>query len=150
MKSYFDLPADAVAFLRERRTLQYDAAKTEAGAVTLHPLADLKLGQVWIGTDEKDDPHHDEDGYYTVPAVSLTATCSGYDPAYILLWLPEEKKFGTWDCDHWTLSVFESATWQDIERSPAIYIDAQWRARSPVVTRFKPWPRYELKLGRPF
>jgi hypothetical protein len=146
----FNLPNDTTEFLKSRRQLDYDPAECEPGKVTLHPLAALTLGEVWGGTDDSSDPHYAEDGYYAIPAVSLTATCDAYDSDYILLWLPEEKKFGTWDCDHWILTVFENATWQDIEKSPAVYIGAQWNCTSIVGTRLKPWGRHPFKLGMPF
>jgi hypothetical protein len=150
MKSPFDLPSEAVDFLRARRALKYDASAAEAGQVSLHPLEALTLGEVWVAPEEDDDPHRRDEGYYAIPAVSLTAACDGYDPDFILLWLPEEKKFGTWDSDHWVLQVFDGATWPDIEKSPLAYVDAQWRANSTVATRAKPWRLYPFKLGRPF
>lgn len=146
----FNLPQDAVEFLRAGRQLEYDYSRIEAGQVKLKQLNALSQGEVWIGTDIKGDPHAGEEGYYAIPAVSLTGECEAYDPEFILLWLPREKLFGTWDNDHWVLNVFRDAVWADIVASPAPYINAQWDARDELGSIFIPWPDYEFKSGRPF
>jgi hypothetical protein len=97
------LPSDLVDFLKSGRRLEYDASETEPGAVGLNRLEELKEGEIWIGTDAPEDPNNEKEGYYAVPAVSLSGECDGYDPEFILLWLPDQKKFGSWDCDHWIL-----------------------------------------------
>lgn len=148
--SIFDLPEDAAEFLRAGRQLEYDYASSEAGEVKLKRFDELVLGEVWVGTDMSGDPLAKERGYYAIPAVSLTAECSGYDPDFILLWLPREKLFGTWDCDHWVLTIFRGVSWADIVASPVTYIDAQWDARCQVGEQFRPWPKYQFKLGWPF
>ena len=100
----FNLPESAVEFLRAGKQLQYDESKCEAGRVGLNRLDQLSRGDVWIGTESESDPHHDEDGYYTVPAVSLSGECTGCNPEFILLWLPGDRLFGAWDCDHSSIS----------------------------------------------
>ena len=67
----FQLPTDAAEFLRSGQQLVYDFQATEFGEVKLQELEKLKAGIVWIGTDMPGDPHADEDGFYTIPAVSL-------------------------------------------------------------------------------
>jgi hypothetical protein len=146
----FNLPDDVVEFFRVGKQLQYDASRIEAGEVKLKGLDELTQGEVWIGTDNAGDPHEGEAGYYAIPAVSLTGECKAYDPDYILLWLPRERLFGTWDCDHWALKVFRGATWSDIVASPAAYINAQWDWKDTLGSQFVPWPKYEFKTGRPF
>jgi hypothetical protein len=149
-KSTFNLPDDAVKFLRAGRQLEYDHGRIEAGKVKLKRLDELSPGEVWIGTDVHGDPHAGENGYYAIPAVSLTGECQAYDPDFILLWLPQEKLFGTWDCDHWVLKVFRGASWADITANPAAYINAQWDVNDKLGTRFVPWPGYAFRGGRPF
>lgn len=146
----FNLPDDATEFLRAGRQFKYDHSRIEAGEVKLKRLADLTMGEVWIGTDLEGDPHADEDGYYAIPAVSLTGECENYDPDFILLWLPREQLFGTWDCDHWVLKVFRGATWSDIVANPAAYLNAQWDCMDKLGTSLLPWHDYEFKTGRPF
>jgi hypothetical protein len=146
----FNLPESAVEFLRAGKQLEYDESQCEAGSVGLNRLAQLSLGAVWIGTESESDPHHDEDGYYAIPAVSLSGECASYSPEFILLWLPEERLFGAWDCDHWILTVFPDATWEDIVADPLTYLNSQWYPGAGSGVPFQPWPKYEFKLGRPF
>ena len=59
-----NLPQDLVAFLKGGKQLQYDYKKVEPGKITLKSYSDLKIGAVWINSDEspliKDDPHSGE------------------------------------------------------------------------------------------
>ena len=139
-----------MAFLRAGRQLDYDFSLAEPGEVKLKGLDALELGEVWIGTDIIRDPHFDEYGYYAVPAVSLTGACKAYDPEFILLWLPREQQFGTWDSDHWVLTVFGQTTWTNIVDDPFDYINAQWHPAVQTGRRFIPWPKYPFKSGKPF
>lgn len=148
--STFNLPDDAVGFFQAGRQLEYDANRVEAGEVKLKRLNELSLGEVWIGTDMDGDPHAEEEGYYAIPAVSLTGECKSYDPDFILLWLPQEKLFGSWDCDHWVLKVFHGASWSDIVANAGAYINAQWDWQDTLGSQFVPWSQYEFKSGRPF
>jgi hypothetical protein len=148
--SPFNLPEETVEFLRAGRLFEYDHSLIEAGEVKLKRLDELAEGEVWIGADMTGDPHTGQKGYYAIPAVSLTGECQNYDPDFILLWLPREKLFGTWDCDHWVLKVFRCATWADMVSNPVAYINTQWDANDRLGSPFVPWPQYEFKTGRPF
>lgn len=148
------LPEELQSFLKNESQLQYDASSIEPGRVGLSKLSELELGVVWVNSDDsplqQDDPNTGEEGYYEVPAVSLTNECEAYDPEFILLWLPNEKLFGSWDCDHWDLHVFPGATWDDIVADPAKYIDTQWSADEGGSSEyFKPYPNYPFQLGEP-
>jgi hypothetical protein len=145
----FSLPSDAVAFLRAGRQLEYDFAAAVPGEVKLRVFDELELGEAWISTIIKSDPHFEEFGYYAVPAISLTEDCEEDDSEYILLWLPHERLFGTWDSDRWLLTVFEHSTWTDIVENPITYINAQWYPDSQTSKHFIPWPKYAFKKGRP-
>lgn len=146
----FNLPKETVEFLQASHQLKYDYCIIEAGEVKLKRFDELSQGEVWIGTDMKGDSQAEEDGYYVIPAVSLTGECQNYPPEFILLWLPEEKLFGTWDSDHWVLKVFREAHWPDIVASPAAYLNAQWDWQDKLGSPFVPWPKYKFKRGRPF
>jgi len=150
-----NLPAELVEFLTSGKKLEYDPSSIEPGVVGLKGLDELELGVVWVNSEESplsdDDPNAGDKGYYEVPAVSLLRECEGYDPDFILLWLPNEQSFGTWDCDHWDLYVFSGRTWPDIVADPATFLNAQWsdceRKNSEY---FKPFPKYKFKEGMPF
>ena len=148
--SAFNLPDEAVEFLRAGGQLQYDYRLSEAGEVKLKRLDDLSLGEVWVDTNIPGDPHFGEEGYYASPAGSLTGECPDYDPEFILLWLPEEKLFGTWDCDHWVLKTFPNTSWSEIVARPAGYINAQWDVNDQPGSMVVPWQKYSFKTGRPF
>jgi hypothetical protein len=147
---FWDLPTDAIEFLRVGRQLTYDHARCEPGYVQLKRLDDLELGEVWISPDLPGDPHAGEEGFYRIPSVSLTGLCEAYDPEFILLWLPHEQMFGTWDCDHWVLSAFPDVNWTDIVTRPAAFINSQWDAESSVARSVEPWHHHKFVLGRPF
>jgi hypothetical protein len=146
----FILPESTAEFLCTGKQLEYDAAQCEAGRVGLKRLDQLSLGEVWIGTESESDPHRDERGYYAVPAVSLSGECASYSPEFILLWLPEDRLFGTWDCDHWILTVFPDATWEDIVSDPLPYLNSQWDPGAGGGVPFQPWAKYKFRPGRPF
>lgn len=145
------LPQDLVGFLNSGQQLSCDYARCEAGLVGLKRLDQLSLGEVWIEPGGADDPHMDEEGYYAVPAVSLTGECRTYEPEYILLWLPDMGAYGTWDNDHWVLQVFPGVTWTDIAADPLKYINAQWAYPDAVAAEVvKPYPMFPFKKGCPF
>ena len=146
----FELPADAVAALRSGFQFEYDPASCEPGRVGLTTFDELSASVVWVGTDADGDPNAGIEGYYLVPAVSLTRECEAYEPEFILLWLPNEKQFGTWDSDHWGLTVFPDVGWPEIAANPAAYLSAQWDPEPSKGVRFEAWRDYELQLGRPF
>ena len=105
------------------------------------------------------DPHRGR-GFYVVPAVNLVASCEHYDALGILLWIPREKMFGNWDCDHHVIQVLvtrrvrgdtssiEAATWGDIEADPLRFINAQWGFDATTSKILIPWPKYPWKSGR--
>ena len=144
-----NLPEDLIQFLKAGKQFDFGEDESEAGQVTLHRLEDLQLATVLVDSEEapfqKEDPNAGRDGAYEVPAVSLSAECDGFDPEFILLWLPEEGLFGSWDSDHYDLYVFLNATWNDIVANPIPYLDAQWDLNRQVGEYFKPFPKYPFK-----
>jgi len=148
------LPQDLIDFLQANKTLDYDSAECEAGLITLLPVNQLSLGEVYVDSRGspliKTDPHAGEEGYYSIPAVNLVAACEGYDPEGILIWLPEQELFGTWDCDHWDVRVFPGANWTDIMDDPVKYINAQWKPDEVENEYFIPWPKYPFNKGLPW
>jgi hypothetical protein len=143
-----DLPADLRAFLGSGRQLTYDPAGCEAGRVTLRALHELRLERFPVDLQsselEEQDPHRGELGCYVVPAIDLLAGCDGgHDPRGLLLWLPVERRYGTWDPDHGGLLLFGAdTTWDVIAAAPAAHLDAQWRDASedaPVTEPIAPW-----------
>lgn len=147
---HFSPPRDLVIYLESGKQLVYDPGTCEPGLVRLKPVGNLSLDEIWLHPESKEDPNFGADGYYNIPAVSLTGECENYDPEFILLWLPNEKLYGTWDCDHWQLTTFPKAKWADIALNPAPYLDAQWNPNSVKRGGIKPWKTYKFRKGMPF
>ncbi len=136
-----ELPQDLIDFLDTDKQLEYDCSSAEPGQIELLCSNELELEEVWL------EPENGE-GYYAVPAVNLVAECDGYDPEFILMWLPNEKAYGAWDCDHWEITIFEGVTWTDITNDPLKYVNSQWETNG-VGKKYRP-TSYPLKAGRPF
>src|SRR5262245_39752566 len=144
------LPADLVALLQEGKKPKYDPALCEAGAVTFLPLDQLKVEFFPMdprGPDDpqgSDDPHAGEHGSYLVKGVSLLASCDCYDPVGLLLWLPLDGCYGTWDGEHGSLRVFrKEVDWSAIAHDPPHYINSQWGIEgSAPVADLAPWGRH--------
>ena len=145
------LPVDFVAFLNTGRQLEYDPTTCEAGAVTLVPLAGLKLERFPVETGSLDvydqDPHYPGKNSYLVLGVNLVADCTGgYDAAGLLLWLPVERRYGIWDSSHCGIQVFgPEVTWERIAADPVPHINAGWSGideSSPQMEDLVPWPAH--------
>ncbi len=152
-----DLPADLVRFLLSGHELRYDPSECEAGSVGLVPLDQLAIQlfpvDVQSSAIEVDDPHRGELGCYMVPAVNLTNRADGgYDPVGLLLWLPVERRFATWDSSHPFISVFDpEVTWTDIAGNPPRFINAQWEGAfddSAPTRPLVPWPRHSYRTDQ--
>lgn len=152
--SDYGLPTEAKEFLKSGQQFHYDATCCEAGLVTLKTYDELKLTEIWVNSEaspiQEDDPHAGEEGYYVIPCVDLIATCEGYDPEGILIWLPGYQVFGQWDCDHWDVVIFPSTKWTNIVANPAHYLGAQWDGSMEGQEYLRPWNQCEFKVGRPF
>jgi hypothetical protein len=149
--SALELPADLQAFLAAGKQLEYDPKLCEAGAITLVPLAELKLERFPVETGSLDvyeqDPHYPGRNSYLVLGVNLVVACTGgYDAAGLLLWLPVEQRYGIWDSSHCGIQVFgPDVTWSQIVMDPVPYINAGWSGideTSPPMEDLVPWPAH--------
>jgi len=138
----FEIEQNLEVFLKEGTQLEYNESVFEAGKVELIKHDDLKLGYVNIVGPEYGK------NYYSIPAINLTSSAEGYDPEYILMWLPNEKKYGAWDSSHWIVYIFEGAKWSDIVSDPLTYLDAAFDG-SDAAVELNPEKDYELKTGWP-
>ena len=151
-----ELPPDLEAFLNEGRQLEYDVDACEAGQIVLLPRKDLKVRLFPTDVDNgpidnSNDPHFRELGCYLVPAVSLLAECDGFDPDGLLLWLPEERCYGTWDSSHTLLEAFShDVSWSDIANDPISFINSFWDdERVGELAPLIPWPKYQYDSTQP-
>src|SRR5262249_52378066 len=122
-----NLPADLLAFLQRGQQPDYEPASCEAGKVTFLPLDKLKVEFFPMDANSPNDPHAGEHGSYLVAGVSLIASSCGYEPVGLLMWLPLDGRYGTWDGEHGTLRVFPGdVNWSAIAEDPPRYINSQW------------------------
>lgn len=147
------LPDDLIAFLESGAKLEYEASECECGQVILLPIHKLKLDTVALDGQSlygiANDPNAGKGGYYQIEAVNLVSACDGYDPEFILAWLPKSQLYGTWDCDHLAMTVFPGASWSDIAKKPLPFINAQWE-NDDVGVPLVPWPDYPFVIGDPY
>jgi hypothetical protein len=140
-----DLPADLLAFLQAGRRLEYDPAACWAGRVALTPLHRLEARLFPMDCQstpvEERDPHFREYGCYMVPGVDLIAACEGYEPTGLLLWLPGEGRYGSWDSHGCIWLLPEGVTWSDIAEAPARHINPLCEG-SGRMECLVPWPKY--------
>ncbi len=119
------LPADLVEFLKSTDSLAISMNEGEVRNAELLPLDELKLDRFRVESEDYDDEGEPEaseefEGY------SLLKTADGYDPDGVLLWLPDLKEYGTWDCDHLALITFPDVTWTEIIAAPTWFVNGQW------------------------
>lgn len=141
-----NLPKEFVNFLKAGKQLSYDPDLCECGKVKLKDYSDLTIGYIYFDNTKNGNKSH-----FAVPAISLLETCEFYNPDFILLWLPNEKMFGTWDEDHWEMKVFENINWSEIIKEPIKFLNTQWDGSEHEWARFwKPGPTYKAVDGWPF
>jgi hypothetical protein len=144
-----NIPDELAAFLRDGpRTLEAGHYET----VALVPLAELRIETLEVTPNmapfASDDPHRCESGFYAVPAVNLVRgePRAGVDfPAWLFLWLPDQRRFGSFDLDHGDVVMFAPEVgWSDIGADPGPFVLAsESGGRGPVFTEYlQPWPHY--------
>jgi hypothetical protein len=150
------IPSDLEYFLKRGLQLEFPAEECETGKVVLLPLEQLRIELFPTDVDNgpldnTSDPHHRELGCYLIPAVSLIGECENFDPSGLLLWLPEEGAYGTWDSSHTLVEAFStSVNWSDIANDPARYLNAPWDdERLGGLAPLVPWPKYEYDRSQP-
>ncbi|MFO0958653.1 MAG: hypothetical protein U0800_14685 [Isosphaeraceae bacterium] len=150
--SELHLPPDLEDSLRGGIPPELDAGGY--GVMSLFPLAELRLATLEVRSSgnapfAEEDPHYCDYGYYAVPAVNLIRGCRNWpeiDLSYWFVWLPEERRYGSYDADHGDVVLFESrVTWTDICSDPPRYaMAAEVAGIDGLPMEFlRPWPRYE-------
>jgi hypothetical protein len=151
------IPDDLAAFLRSGlRTL--DAGHYET--VMLFGLEELQVETLEVTPNmapfARDHPHAEGYGHYAVPAINLVRgepRPSLDFPAWLFLWLPEERRYGSYDLDHGDLLILPlDASWSKIVADPLPFVVAgDGIGDGPVpVEHLEPWHRYQwLELEAP-
>ena len=151
------LPEDLAAFLSEGMPKKLDAAGY--GEIELIPLEQLQIETLTVTPNlspfAESHPHAREFGHYPVPAVNLVRPRPRHGfPAWLFLWLPNERRFASFDLDHGDLIVFApTVTWSDIVADPAPFVstsDGVPDERVPL-EYLEPWHHYPfVKEPYPF
>jgi hypothetical protein len=148
-----DIPDDLAAFLRVGpRTLEAGHYET----VALVPLAELQVDTLELTPNmapfAREDPHRYDGGYYAVPAVNLVRgdpRPSVDFPAWLFLWLPDQRRYGSFDLDHGDLIIFApEVRWSDIAADPEpVVLASESGGQGPVPTEYlRPWPQYPYQV----
>lgn len=144
-KPYSLIPDDLQRFLAHTRKFSANFKKSETGGVSLISAKEVRLGWLYVApSSTRRDPNRNSDGCYYVAAVNLIKKCKNYSPYGILVYLPIEGLYATWDCDHAVLYAFPKVTWKDIVADPLQFTEYQWNPSSTQV-ELKLWERYEFK-----
>jgi hypothetical protein len=143
-----DFPDDLLAYLSKQTSPTLTAAGY--GEVELIPAADLHVETLTVTPNvapfAHSHPHAEEFGHYPVPAVNLIRPHPKHGfPAWLFLWLPNERRYGSFDLDHGDLIVFApSVTWSDIAANPEPFVstsDGVPDERVPL-EYLEPWHQY--------
>jgi hypothetical protein len=145
-----DLPADLVAFLRAASPTTLDAGHYQT--VALIPVEESRVETLEVTPNLApfacDHPHVGQYGHYAVPAMNLVRggpkRLDSF-PAWLFLWLPNERRYGSYDLDHGDLLMYApDVSWSDIAANPVSFVWASdGRHDGPVaIEYFQPWPRY--------
>ena len=150
-----NLPLEFINFLETNKELDYNPDEAYPKKVKFHKLEDLKREKIWIDATTYDVNLNIinviQQAYYELEAVSLIEECDRYSEFGILCWLPELKKFCSWDIDHWVLTLFPNATWEYICNDPVSYLNAQWEEDYCGVGEiYDPSGTLPLIIGQPF
>src|SRR5262245_62089733 len=146
-----DLPADLIAFLQSDTPRSLDAGGY-GGSLRLIPLEQLHVETLEVTPNYSpfagDDPHRYDGGYYAIPAVNLVQgedDWPSYFPRLVFVWLPTERRYGSFDQDHGELLLFRpDLTWAEIASAAEDHLLAGESCGSDRVPMayFKPWPKY--------
>jgi hypothetical protein len=145
-----DIPADLIAFLRAGSSPTLDIGCY--GIVTLFRSEELRVETLTVTPTNApfaaDDPHREDCGHYPVPAVNLIRgdPRPGLDfPAWLFLWLPNERRYGSFNLDHRDVLLFAPGVqWADIAADPESFaLASEGGNDAPVPIEFlRPWPQY--------
>src|ERR1043165_39895 len=147
-----DLPDDLVAYLSTRSPPTI--ATAGYGVIEMIPVAELRVEVLnvtpTLSPFADTHPHGAEFGQYLVPAVNLIrlAPNRGF-PTWLFLWLPNERRYGSFDLDHGDLIIFASSvTWSASAAAPEPYVRTSAGVPDERVPLeyLQPWHRYPFEV----
>ncbi|EKR53541.1 hypothetical protein LEP1GSC105_2703 [Leptospira interrogans str. UI 12758] len=135
-----DIPTDLILYLKtcKNNNIIWSLGDTHNAPdiVLLRKIEQLKWINLLVSpfNDEMDiaeivhkiDPNEEKEGYYELLALDILLASTSYEPDGILVWLPDLNTYGSWDMNHYELTVFPGHTWNDIIASPKQFLESQW------------------------
>jgi hypothetical protein len=124
------LPSDYMDYISAGQHLKFKfSKKAELSFATLCTMADIRNINIMLNPSiEYKDLNTKRQGKYILPVLDLVEDVgTDFNSMGILVWIPDIKLFGTWDSDHYELTVFKDKTWADILAAPEIYFNAMWQ-----------------------
>jgi hypothetical protein len=129
--------------------LRYDVSASQIGEIRLARPDELELKLVEISPDDMAsatlDPYTFAPGHYRIPAVSLVAESTDYDPSGLLGWFPDFNCFGSWDTEHGPMLLFPGVGWSTIVDDAFRYLDEMWEQSGLGVSPL-PWLTHPYHL----
>ncbi len=136
------LPKDLVEFLEKPTNRTVVLNEGEVREVVLYApdeipkkKFDVDSHELWLNGLLGKDPEErrEYEGY------DLLEKSGGYDAEGVLVWFPEWKEYGSWDCDHHRIITYPGVSWIDIAAAPTWYINGQWYPDKVKHREVNPW-----------
>ncbi len=125
-----DLPQEYIDYLSKEKHLKFKfSGKAEISFATLCTITDIRCINISLyPSTEHNDPNSKRRGRYILKVLDLVEDIGGdFNSMGIFVWVPDIKLFGTWDSDHYELTVFKNKKWTDILSNPEVYFNAMWQ-----------------------
>ncbi|GAA4464156.1 hypothetical protein [Novipirellula rosea] len=131
----FKMPESVIDAITNTTALTYRASQ-----LRLIDRKDWELSWVSVSSEEteyvEEDPRSYE-GFYIIDALPILEPADGWQTQ--LYWYPYYQRFGQWDGEHRNAYVFQSAHWNDIAKSPEVFLDGLLDPSRDFVTFLRPW-----------
>ncbi|MCB9855577.1 MAG: hypothetical protein H6818_07790 [Phycisphaerales bacterium] len=136
------LPDDLIKYLSVPENRSITLNEGEIRTLTFHAHDSIpkrkfdidSYGLVCSGhLNEDPDERREFDGY------DLIESCNDYEPEGILVWFPEWRRYGSWDCDHHVITTYPDVTWTQIIAAPTWYVNGQWYPENVNNEMMNPW-----------
>jgi|GEM_PF-5362910 len=161
----YDFPREMLDYLAIPANLfkSIDSGQEGPTMIELRSASNLKTIEVQFWADDghtvvtkknfNHDPNKENDEkMYRLTAIDLVRENDLYQSEGLLIWIPELKKFGSYDPEHQNLIVFPDAKPKDIYGNFGKFIAAQWQYGPDYLVKcgniydyYEPWNYFEFK-----
>lgn len=161
----YDFPDEMLDYLSKETNLFKSITGGVEGPtmIELRLASNLKLIDVQFWAEDENiritnsffnnDPNKGNDKkMYKFQAIDLIRENDLYQSEGLLIWVPQLKKFGTYDPEHQNLVIFPEAKAKDIQGNFGKYIAAQWSYGPDYLVKcgniydyFEPWKYFSFE-----